>query len=131
MSSFCLLIQGAPYTSQASLTALNFARTALQQGHLVSRLFFFQDGVHNASSLVVPPRDELHLPHAWQTLIAEHNLDAIVCSASALKRGILSTEEADRLELGTSNLLPGFTVSGLGQLVDGYLQADRLLNFAP
>jgi tRNA 2-thiouridine synthesizing protein D len=130
MSSFTLIIQGAPYSSQAALSALHFCSAALGQQHSIYRLFFFQDGVHNASALSVPPQDEFHIPRAWQELIQQHGIDAVVCAASALKRGILSDEEAARYEKGSGNLLPGFTIGGLGQLVDAMHHSDRLLNFA-
>ena len=130
-SSFTLIVQGAPYSSQAALTALHFCRAVLDAGHSIQRLFFFQDGVHNASALIVPPQDEFHLPRAWQELIQQQGIDAIVCAASALKRGVLSDEEAVRYEKGAGNLLPGFTLGGLGQLVDALRHSDRVLNFAP
>lgn len=131
MSSFTLIIHGAPYSSQAALSALHFCRAALVEGHHIHRLFFFQDGVHNASALIVPPQDEFHIPQAWQQLIEQHAIDAVVCASSALKRGVLSDEEAARYEKRSGNLLPGFTIGGLGQLVDALQHSDRLLNFAP
>ncbi len=131
MSSFTLIIHGAPYSSQAALSALHFCRAALAEGHSIHRLFFFQDGVHNASSLIVPPQDELHIPREWQQTIQQHGIDAIVCAASALKRGILSDEEAARYDKAAGNVLPGFIIGGLGQLVDALRHSDRLLNFAP
>jgi len=131
MSSFSLIVNGAPYSSQASLSALHFCRAALSQGHVIDRLFFFQDGVHNASALIVPPQDEFHVPQAWQELIQQHGIDAVVCAASALKRGILSSDEAARYDKAAGNLLPGFTIGGLGQLVDALTRSDRILNFAP
>ena len=131
MSSFTLIVQGAPYSSQAALSALHFCRAALAQGHQIYRLFFFQDGVHNASASIVPPQDEFHVPRAWQELIQQHKLDAVVCVASALKQGVLSDDEAARYEKAAGNVLPGFSVGGLGQLVDALRHSDRLLNFAP
>jgi len=91
----------------------------------------YQDGVYNASAQVVPPQDELNLPAAWQQLINDNKLDAVVCVASALKRGIVDTNAADRYELPAANLLPGFTIGGLGQLIDATLVCDRILNFFP
>lgn len=128
---FSLAIYGAPYSSESASTALNFARAALAQGHEIHRLFFYQDGVHNASALCVPPQDEQNLPEAWQGLIREHSLDAVVCVASALKRGVLDAAEAERYGKPAANLLEGFTIGGLGQLVDAALGADRLVSFAP
>lgn len=130
MQSFTLVIY-APPTAQASATALNFAREVLAQGHHIYRLFFYQDGVLNASSLLVPPQDEKDLAADWQTLIQQHELDAVVCVASALKRGLVDAAEAERYELPTSNLREGFVISGLGQLIDGLIQADRTVNFLP
>jgi len=131
MSSFTLVIHGAPYTSQAAVSALHFCRAALDGGHEVRRLFFYQDGVHNASSLIVPPQDELHIPRAWQELVQAHGIDAVVCVASALKRGILDAGEAQRYGKAAANLLPGFTIGGLGLLVEATLDSDRVLNFHP
>ena len=127
---FSIVIKGAPYSSEAATSGLNFARAVLAAGHEIHRLFFFEDGVHNASSLVVPPQDETDIPAAWAELLATHRIDAVVCVSSALKRGILSESEAQRYERGAGNLLPGFTISGLGQLIDTCQQSDRVLTFA-
>lgn len=129
--NFSIVVYGAPYSSQAATSALHFARAVAASPHGIYRLFFYQDGVHNATALAVPPQDELHIPAAWQALIEEHDLDAVVCVASALKRGILNEEEARRYERPAANLLPGFTISGLGQLVDAIGQSDRVVVFAP
>lgn len=131
MKTFSIVIYGAPYSSQAANSALNFSNAVLEAGHSIYRLFFYQDGVHNASSLVVPPQDEENIPEAWQALIKKYEIDAVVCVASALKRGILNESEAKRYEKGRANLLPEFTISGLGQLVDASLNSDRLVSFMP
>jgi tRNA 2-thiouridine synthesizing protein D len=131
MSSFAIIVRGAPYTSQASLSAYRFANAVLESGHSVYRLFFYQDGVYNASAQIVPPQDEMHLPKAWQQLIATHELDAVVCVASALKRGVVDDKEAARYELACGSVLPGFVISGLGQLVDATITADRVVTFSP
>ena len=131
MSSFAIIVRGSPFQPQAALSAYRFACAALAEGHLIKRLFFHEDGVYNASASIVPPQDELHLPRAWQALINEHQLDAVVCVASALKRGVLDQQEAQRYAAGSGNLLSGFVISGLGELVDATLDADRVVSFAP
>ncbi len=131
MSTFALVVQGAPYSSQAALTAYRYACAVLHAGHQIHRLFFYQDGVHNASSLCVPPQDEFDLPRAWQQLIEQHSIDAVVCVASALKRGIVDAAGAERLGLPASNLITGFSIGGLGLLMDAYANADRVVDFAP
>ncbi len=130
MQSFTLVVYGAP-DSQSSSTAFNYAQALLKAGHQIYRLFFYQDGVFNACSFNTPPQDEENLPASWQALIQEHKLDAVVCVASALKRGIVDDVEAERYELAASNLREGFEISGLGQLIDGVIQSDRVVNFLP
>lgn len=130
MQRFTLVIYAAP-DSQASSTALNYAQALLKSGHAIYRLFFYQDGVFNACSFNIPPQDEENLPARWQAFIQQHNIDAVVCVASALKRGIVNAAEAERYELPASNLRKGFEISGLGQLVDGLINSDRLINFLP
>lgn len=126
---FSLAIYSAPYTSQASDTAYRFACALLESGHCIYRVFFYQDGVHNASHLTTPPQDETNLPASWQQLAQVHNIDLVVCIAAALRRGVLNQEEAERYEKSTHNLAQEFTISGLGQLVDAAVSSDRLITF--
>ena len=108
---YTLAIYGAPYSSQACQTALNFARAAIYRGHNIYRVFFYQDAVHTASSLAVPPQDESHLYSEWETLAKTHNIDMVVCISAALRRGILDEAECDRYEKVHSNISPAFTIS--------------------
>jgi tRNA 2-thiouridine synthesizing protein D len=126
---FFIIINGAPWSSPASLTALKFAEAVVDSGHDIYRLFFFQDGVHNASAFAVAPQDEIDIPKRWLALIDKHQLDAVVCAASALKHGLLDAGEAVRYDKDGHNLLPSFEISGIGQLVDALTQADRVVNF--
>ena len=126
---FVLAIYGAPSNSQAPQSALCFARAVLAQGHEIVRLFFYQDGVHTATALAQPPQDESNLPKQWQAFIEAHQLDAVVCIAAALRRGVVDNAEAERYELTGANLRQGYELSGLGQLVDGALLADRVITF--
>jgi len=127
--NYTLAIFGAPQSSQAPLTALNFARALLARGHQIHRLFFYLDGVYNASSLTAPPQDEIDLPAEWQTLIDEYQLDAVVWIAAAVRRGLLNENEANRYDKSGHNLREGFDLSGLGQWVDAISQSDRLISF--
>lgn len=124
-----LLILGAPYSTQASASALRFARTLLASGHDIYQLFFYNDGVHNASNLIIAAQDEINIPQHWCALIEEHQLDAVVCIAAATRRGILNRQEAQRHNKSAANLLEGHTLSGLGQLVDACLHSDRVVTF--
>ena len=127
--NFALLILGPPYSTQASASALRFARAALASGHGIYRLFFYHDGVHNASALVSTAQDENGLPQQWSELIEQHQLDSVVCIAAAARRGVLSEQEAKRLGKTGGNLNDGHELSGLGQLVDASINADRVITF--
>jgi tRNA 2-thiouridine synthesizing protein D len=126
-----LAVHGAPYSSQASTTALRFARAAVAAGHSIHRVFFYHDGVHAGSALAVPPQDEPSPQPGWVELAEEHGVELAVCIAAALKRGLVSAEEQQRYELGGSNLHPAFAIVGLGQLLEAIVTTDRFVTFAP
>ena len=126
---FSIVINGAPWSSPAALSSLQFAEAVIASGHEIYRLFFYQDGVCNGSVYCVPPQDEEDIPGRWQTLVEQHDIDAVVCSASALKRGILDKSEADRYDKDGDNLRAGFSVSGLGQYIDAVQHSDRVISF--
>ncbi|GMV47414.1 MAG: hypothetical protein AMXMBFR66_28120 [Pseudomonadota bacterium] len=115
---FALMVSEGPYTHQAADTAWNFAQAALAKGHEVMRVFFYHDGVYNATRLTEPPQDDRHIVNRWSKLKEEHNVDLVVCVAAALRRGI-----KDEV------LAPGFRISGLGQLVDAGIKCDRTVTF--
>lgn len=124
-----LVIHASPSSGQSALSAYQFCKAALEGGHQIYRLFFYDDGVANSNTFTVMPQDEFDLAAAWAALIQEHELDAVSCVASALKRGILNSEESSRYERVGSNLNSVFDISGLGQWVDACMQSDRVVSF--
>ncbi len=128
---FSVAVFGAPYSSQACLTALRFSTAVIEAGHDLYRVFFYHDGVYCGNSLITPPQDEININEAWCNLAKTHDTELVVCIASALRRGMLDKTEADRYEKTAWNLSPEFTVSGLGQLIDAGLESDRLVTFLP
>lgn len=129
--NYSLAIYGGPYSDQASHSALHFARATLERGHQINRVFFYHDGVYNGSSLISPPQDEANVPAEWQALAQQHNLELVVCIAAAVRRGLLNEQEARRYSKTSHNLAEGFTLSGLGQLIDAGLTSDKLITFGP
>ena len=115
---FTLLVTEAPFGGQAAATALAFAMAALDGGHEIERVFFYCEGVHNANRLSAPPGGEANLVRDWSSLAAARNLDLVVCINAGSRRG-----------LREANLAPGFRISGLGQLVESAVVADRLIPF--
>lgn len=115
---FGIMVNEGPFTHQASDSAYHFAKAAIEKGHQVIRVFFYYDGVNNANKLSSPQADDRNVVKMWGELAAEHKLDLVVCVAAALRRGI--KEE---------NLAEGFRISGLGQLIEAGIAADRLIVF--
>ncbi|MBK8457598.1 MAG: sulfurtransferase complex subunit TusD [Phyllobacteriaceae bacterium] len=126
---FGIVVNEGPYTHQASDTAYNFTKAALEKGHEIIRVFFYHDGVNNATRLTVPPQDDRNLQKLWSELAEAHKLDMVVCIAAAQRRGILDENEAKRQGKDADNIAPAFRISGLGQLIDAGIKADRLVTF--
>jgi tRNA 2-thiouridine synthesizing protein D len=123
-----LLVTAAPHQENA-WQALQFCRAALAGGHEVPRVFFYGDGAVHGNALLLPPQDEAHVTRDWQRLAGEHGIELVVCIAAALKRGVMDADTAQREEKSVANLAPGFVISGLGQLAEVMIEADRLVSF--
>lgn len=115
---FAILVNEGPFNHQASESALAFARAVRMRGHELFRVFFYFDGVHNANRLAAPPAEDRNVVRAWSQFAAEQGVDLVVCIAAGLKRGVRE-----------ANLAPGFRISGMGQLVEAGIVADRLITF--
>ncbi len=126
---FGILVNEGPYTHQASDSAYQFTKAALEKGHEIFRVFFYHDGVNNGTRLSVPPQDDRHITNRWSALAKEHQLDLVVCVAAAQRRGLLDANEAKRNGKDADNIADGFRISGLGQLIEAGIQADRLVVF--
>ncbi len=115
---FGIVVNEGPYQHQASDSAYLFCKAAIAKGHNVFRVFFYHDGVNNATKLTEPPQDDRHIVNRWSKLAEEHGVDLVVCVAAAMRRGIRD-----------ENLATGFRISGLGQLVEAGTLTDRLITF--
>ena len=126
---FGILVNEGPYTHQASDSAYLFAKAAIDQGHEIYRIFFYHDGVNNGTRLATPPQDDRHIPNRWSELAKEHNLDLVLCVAAAQRRGMVDPDEMKRNKKDADNIADNFRISGLGQLIEAGIQADRLITF--
>lgn len=126
--NLALLVTAAPHQENA-WQALAFARAALDGGHQVSRVFFYGDGAAHGNLLLLPPQDETPVARDWAALAATHGIELVICIAAALKRGVMDPDTARREEKAVANLAPGYTISGLGQLTEAMIEADRLVSF--
>lgn len=126
---FSISVLCSPHASQEAFAAYQFVQAAIAKGYIVRRVFFHGDGVLNACCLNTPPQDELNLYAAWVDLANTHKIELVVCIASALRRGIIDQDEAQRYEKPAHSLQPPFILSGLGQLIDAIIESDRFISF--
>jgi len=126
---FSLLVLGSPWGGQCADSAWHFARAVVAGGHELYRVFFYHEGIYNGSGSAVAPPAETDRTRRWTELAGQHHTDLVLCVASALKRGLLDEAEADRQGHRAASVHPGFTLSGLGQLIDAGAHSDRLITF--
>lgn len=129
MSKFIIQVNGSVYGSTASFRALSFCQSALANGHQIINVFFYQDGVTNSNALTCPASDEIDMHSHWQNLSAQHAIPLTNCVSAALRRGILSPQDASENGKTQWNSSGAFTMGGLGELVVGIEQSDRLISF--
>lgn len=103
---------------QGAYLAYQIAKALFENGHNISQIFFFQNGVHNANALVDPASDEFNLVQNWKILAETHRLSLHLCISAAQRRGIVE-----------QNLADPFILAGLGEFSQAALKADRLLTF--
>lgn len=116
-----LLLTSAP-ESHLAWHAVRLAHALLASDEAV-RVFFYQDAVSIVNAQRWQPADEPSLQAAWQAL----NIDLPVCVSAALYRGISDDANATRHHLPHANLATGFRLTGLGELAELMLQADRVV----
>lgn len=119
-----LLLLTQPATHIMAWHAFNLAQALINAQQPVE-VFFYQDAASIANALSWRPQDEINLAHAWQSL----DIDLPVCVSAALGRGVVDLDNASRHQLPQANLLSGFRMTGLGELADRMLSAQRTLQF--
>lgn len=126
---FAIQINSSPCHSNAGLIAYQFICAALAEQHEIVRVFFYHDGIYHAFKYVSPPDDELNLTTCWTQLAKNQHIDLVVCISAAQRRALLHSDEAKRQGKQEHDLADGFRISGLGQLVEAMLIAERFIVF--
>lgn len=132
---FTILVNGGPFTKQASCSAYHFAQAVLSKQHRILQVFFYLDGVMHANKLTTLPSDEMQLIPSWEQLASHGNFELVICSSAALRRGIMNDELAQRYQQAEqslpllANFNPSFTLAGLTQLITATCDADRFITF--
>ena len=119
MKGFCFaLIVQAP--SSRSSVALEFARSALAAGHSIPRIFFLRQGSEIAR--------EGAAATGWSQLAAAHGVELSVCVSGATRRDLYDASSG-QAQGKQRNIADGFTIAGLGLMVDAIANADRVVTF--
>lgn len=126
-----LLVLGAPYSTQASHSALRLAEALPERSHRLKAVFFYHDGVFNGAAAMTPPQDEPHLLQRWQQLARQQQCELLVCVAAGARRGILDAREASRYGFEAATLAEGFRLAGLSELIMAQQSCGRFITFAP
>ena len=122
-------VSEGPYNHEASVTAINYVKAAVEAGHEIFRVFFYHDGVNNGTKFATPPQDDINIQKTWSELAEAHNIDLVVCVAAAQRRGIVDEGEMTRNKKDGMNIMEGFRISGLGQLIEAGIESERLVVF--
>jgi len=126
--SFIIVVNNAPMSAGVN-SALNFAKAILALGHELTQVFFMKDGVYCCSSLLTPMSDEINIYQQWKTLSESKGVILNVCVASALRRGIITEQEAKNNNHAQYNLIAPFNLVGLGQLVKDFDCSHQIIQF--
>ncbi|MBR9912333.1 MAG: sulfurtransferase complex subunit TusD [Gammaproteobacteria bacterium] len=124
---FSLLVCTTPLSPEDN-HAVKFARTLLQQGHQLYRVFFYADGVYSAASKPANP-GAARQGELWQLLAREYPTDLVVCTTAASQRGLVAADSDPSADC-SSRLLPCFELAGLAELTDAAASSDRVVTFA-
>ena len=126
---YSIQVNASPYQSNSGETAYQFIKSALDMGHEIIRVFFYQEGIYHAFRYATPPDDEVQLATRWSALAREYDIDLVVCISAAQRRGLLEANEARRQGKMDNDVADGFRIAGLGLWVEAMLEADRFIEF--
>lgn len=80
--SLAVIVTTAP-TANASNTAYKIVEQAINNNVAIAGVFFYQDGVLNASKYLAIPSDELQIITLWRELQQQHNVPLHLCATAA------------------------------------------------
>ena len=119
MVKFAFLLTLAPYTTQDADTVINMAKAVLEEGHEISGIYLYVDGVYNAFNKIDPKsEEERNIAKMFEELAAQ-GVPIKVCPVCGNYRGI--NEE--------SMLITGAEFDGLGGMAEIFEDADKVICF--
>ena len=113
----------------AHRNAIEFCKGLILKSQNISQIFFYQDAVIAASSLLVPAQDEFDAQQQWIGFAQLHNIELKVCVAAAIRRGVLNEADCKRYNKTQSNVHDVFTIVGLGDFLTTMDSCDKQVTF--
>ena len=126
---YVIIVNNSPLSGQASLSAYHFANAALQKGHQLLSIFFYQEGAYHGSCNTVLQQDETDIGQLWANFADQQQQIMHICSAAALRRGIIDQAAAKQFTLPKSMHTHYQSIS-LNQFLTLAQTADRMISFA-
>ncbi|GAC29317.1 sulfurtransferase complex subunit TusD [Brumicola pallidula] len=99
MNKFLIFVTRSPFDSLNGLTALSFCEAAIELGHEIEQVFFYQQGVQQANVDIQPATGEKNLLAQWLAFSEQTKTPLNVCVTASIKRGVLSEPDATAMRL--------------------------------
>lgn len=113
-----------PPNYNLTTTAINLIKEAVNNSYHVLGVFFYQQGVLNASKALSIPSDEFQTISQWLSIKNEFKVPLYLCATAAEKHGLLSDEAES---LSGQLIYSEFDLTGLGSLVELSSEADKVI----
>ncbi|SBT81889.1 Sulfurtransferase TusD [secondary endosymbiont of Trabutina mannipara] len=129
--NYCIMITATAYEKQNSIIALQFTKTLLESNNHISTIFFYQNGVNNANSLITSAIDEIDLILAWCELAKKYKIRLDICVSAAIRRGLVKTEQTIMLNKKNKigNFQNYFNLVSLSYFAQALFFCDRFIQF--
>lgn len=122
-----VLVTAGP-NSPAAVSALHYCQALVAQGHKPHLVFFYQEGVRLTQANLHFGPGEPSLARDWQAFIQQQGISAVVCTASAVRRGVYDEQAAKQYQQDAT-LAPAFSLGGLGTWAEAIRQSHKVISF--
>ena len=119
MGKIAFLLMTSPYTTQRSDTVIKMAEATLAEGHQITGIYLYVDGIYNGNKKIDPKsEDERNIASLFKGLV-DRGVPIRVCPVCANYRG-LPTED---------QFVDGIEFDGLAGFAEIFEEADKIITF--
>lgn len=116
MATFSIFVQHECIGSPVIAELIRFCESALESGHKIDHIFFYQDALYALSTHRMIPTDELDWLARLEQLATKLAIDMLFCTTAAERRGIV-------------DIAPIFNGAGLAEFAMRADRCDRVIGF--